>query len=220
MLKFRKAEKKDKDILSSLLNSTPEGAVAFAGLLLSSDNISDYFFIGEDENGETASVVFDTGNEYFLVFGEEFPELFPRAEKVVMIYKKNECTGGTAELLQGKEILELYKLLSGNNTLSFDDERRYVARLRGVNSGYAAVFGIKKDGRLVSSASVSSMNEGYAVISDVYTAEEHRNKGLGGDCIMSAVNFSLEKGKIPMLLCDEKMCPYYEKAGFEIYGKM
>lgn len=220
MLKFRKAEKKDKDNLCSLMNSTPGGAVAFSALCLSSQDISDSFFVGEDENGETASVVFDTGNEYFLVCGEEFPELFPRAEKVVMIYKKNECTGGTAELLQGKEILDLYKLLSGKNTLSFDDERRYVIRLRGVNSGYAAVFGIKKDGRLVSSASVSSMNEGYAVIADVYTAEEHRNKGLGGDCIMSAVNFSLKKGKIPMLLCDEKMCPYYEKAGFEIYGKM
>ncbi len=220
MLKFRKAEKKDKDVLSSLLNSTPEGTVAFSELLLSSDNISDCFFIGEDESGEIKSVVFDTGNEYFLVYGEEFPSLFSRTEKTVMVFGKDTGERGSAQALQGKEILELYKLLSGKNTLSFDDERRYVIRLRGVNSGYAAVFGIKKDGRLVSSASVSSVNEKFALIADVFTEKEHRNKGLARECLMAAIDFSLKKGKIPMLLCDEKMCHYYKKAGFEIYGKM
>ena len=72
----------------------------------------------------------------------------------------------------------------------------------------------------MSSASVSSMNEKYAVIADVFTATEYRRKGFALACLVAAVKFSLKNGKIPMLLCDEEMCPYYEKAGFEIYGKM
>ena len=35
-----------------------------------------------------------------------------------------------------------------------------------------------------------------------------------------AAEFALKNGRIPVLLCDEKMCSYYKKAGFEIYGKM
>ena len=137
-----------------------------------------------------------------------------------MIYNKSTAEAGDARMLQGREILALYKLLSGKSTLSFDDERRYVLRLRAVNAGLAAVFGIMEEGRLVSSASVSSMNDKYAVIADVFSDEGYRCRGLARRCLMSAVGFSLSRGRIPVLLCDEKMCSYYEKAGFVIYGKM
>lgn len=220
MLKFRKAVKEEKDKISSLISDTIEGAVAFAVLHTSSDSISDFFLLGEDENGNIKSAVFDTGDEYFLVFGNEFPPLLTRCEKTVMIYNKSNCEKGRAEILHGKEILGLYKLLSGKHTLSFDNERRYVLRLRAVNSEFAAVFGIKENGMLVSSASISSMNKKYAVIADVFTDEKYRRRGLARECLMSVTAFALQNGKIPLLLCDEKMCPYYEKAGFVIYGKM
>lgn len=220
MLKFRKAVKEDKDKISSLISNTVEGAMAFSVLFSSADGISDFFFIGEDENADVKSIVFDTGDEYFLVYGEEFPELFTRCRKCIMIFSKSTAEEGSAEMLQGREITELYRLLSGKNTLSFDDERRYVLRLRAVNSGLAAVFGIREGGRLVSSASISSLNEKYAVISDVFTDADFRSRSLARRCLMSCVDFSLKNGKIPMLLCDDKMCPYYEKAGFIIYGKM
>ncbi len=220
MLKFRKAAKEDKDKISSLISDTARGAVAFFVLHTSSDDISDFFFIGEDENADIKSIVFDTGDEYFLIYGEEFPELFTRCEKTVMIYNKNTAEEESAEMLQGREITELYRLLSGKNTLSFDDERRYVLRLRAVNSGFAAVFGIREEGRLVASACIVSENDRYAVIGDVFTAPDYRSRGLARRCLMSCVDFALKKGRIPMLLCDDKMCPYYEKAGFIIYGKM
>lgn len=220
MLKFRKAVKEEKEKISSLTGDTPEGAVAFSLLYSSPDGISESFLLGEDENGDIKSVIFDTGDEYFLVAGEEFPPLLTRCEKTVMIYNKSSCEKGSAEILQGKEILDLYKLLSGKNILSFDDERRYVIRLRAVNAGLAWVFGIREEGKLVSSVSISSMNEKYAMIADVFTDENYRNKGLARECLMSVTDFVLQNGKIPILLCDEKMCPYYEKAGFEIYGKM
>lgn len=220
MLKFRKAVKEDKDKISSLISNTVEGAMAFSVLFSSADGISDFFFVGEDENADVKSIVFDTGDEYFLVYGEEFPELFTRCRKCIMIYNKSTAEEGSAEMLQGREITELYRLLSGKNTLSFDDERRYVLRLRAVNAGLAAVFGIREGERLVASASISSMNEKYALISDVFTDKDFRSRGLARRCLMSCVDFSLKNGRIPMLLCDGKMCPYYEKAGFIIYGKM
>ncbi len=194
--------------------------MAFSVLFSSADGISDFFFVGEDENADVKSIVFDTGDEYFLVYGEEFPELFTQCRKCIMIYSKSTAEEGSAEMLQGREITELYRLLSGKNTLSFDDERRYVLRLRAVNAGLAAVFGIREGERLVSSASISSMNEKYAVIADVFTDKDFRSRSLARRCLMSCVDFSLKNGRTPILLCDGKMCPYYEKAGFIIYGKM
>lgn len=220
MLKFRKAAEEDKEKISSLINGTVEGAAAFSALYTADRGISDLFFLGEDENADIKSIVYDTGDEYFLVYGEEFPSIFTRNEKTVMIYRYSVCEKGSAEVLRGKEILGLYKLLSGKDTLSFDDERRYVLRLRAVNSGLSAVFGIREEGRLISSASVSSENEKYALIADVFTEKEQRGRGLARECLMTAVDYALRKGKTPVLLCNENMCPYYEKAGFEIYGKM
>ena len=72
----------------------------------------------------------------------------------------------------------------------------------------------------MSTTAVSSLNEKYGLIADVFTEKEERGKGYALICLSEAVNFILGKGKIPVLLCEENMCAYYEKAGFEIYGKM
>ncbi len=219
MLNFRKAQPHEKELIKTLTGSTPEGVICFAFLMSAGADFHESFLLGE-ENNEIKSIIFDTGDEYFLVYGEEFPGLFTRCEKNIMIYEKREAPKGSAEAVEGRSIQEIYKLMSGKNTLSFDDERRYVLRLRAVNAGLAAVFGIKKEGKLVSCTSVSSMNENYGLIADVYTESQERGKGFAADCLMAGVNFILEKGKLPLLLCDGEMCPYYEKAGFTVYGKM
>lgn len=219
MLNFRKAQSREKELIKTLTGSTPEGVICFTFLVSSGRDFYESFLFGE-ENNEVKSIIFDTGDEYFLVYGEDFPELFTRCEKTIMIYEKKEAPQSSAKALEGRDIQEMYKLISGKNMLSFDDERRYVLRLRGVNAGLAAVFGIKKEGKLVSCASVSSMNENYGLVADVYTDIQERGRGLAADCLTAGVNFILEKGKIPLLLCDGEMCPYYEKAGFTVYGKM
>ncbi len=220
MLKFRKALFSEKQILIKLTSDSLEGVFSFSFLLTSGENFYESFFVGVNEKGEIKSIVFDSGNEYFLVYGEEFPEIFPRPDKTVMIYDKKTSQKGSARSLEGREILGTYCLMSENNCPSFDDERRYVLRLRAKNSGYAEVFGTEKQGRLVSTASVSSMNGKYALISDVFTKKEERRQGLAGECLTSALSYCLEKGKIPVLVCEEKMCDYYKKAGFKVYGKM
>ena len=219
MLNFRKARPEENQLIKALTGSTPEGAVCFAFLESSGDNFYESFLLGE-ENGVTESIIFDTGDEYFLVYGQEFPALLTRSEKTVMIYEKKEALKGTAESIEGVKLQEIYKLMSAKNSLSFDDERRYVLRLRAVNAGFSAVFGIENDGELVSCAAVSSMNDKYGLIGDVFTKKSERGRGYAADCLMTATEFILRNGRIPMLLCDEKMCPYYEKSGFRIYGKM
>lgn len=220
MLNFRRASEKDRNIISSLISTTPEGAAAFSVLHTASGELAEFFLTGEDENGIIRSIIFDSGDEYFLIYGDEFPDLLTQSKKNLMIFSGNSCRAGSTEKLEGREIMQLYSLLSGEDKLSFDNERRYVLRLRAVNSGLAAVFGIKKDGILISSAAISSMNGKYAVISDVFTRQEYRRRGLAYECLMSATDFALKNGRIPVLLCEDKMCPYYEKAGFVIYGKM
>ena len=219
MLNFRKARPHEKELIKTLTGSTPEGVISFAFLVSSGDDFYESFLLGE-ENGEVKSIIFDTGDEYFLVYGDEFPGLLTRCTKTIMVYEENEAKKGAAQSLEGRKIQEIYRLMSQKSSLSFDDERRYVLRLRAVNAGLAAVFGIEKDGTLLSCASVSSMNEKYGLIGDVYTKAQERGRGYAADCLMTAVEFILGAGRIPVLLCDEKMCPYYEKSGFTVYGKM
>ena len=219
MLNFRRAVSGEKEFLEEITKNTVRGVVAYSFLMSAGGGFYDNFLCGEEEN-EIKSVIFDTGDEYFLIFGEEFPLLFEKCTKTIMVYKKGEMRNTGAQRLEGKEIQEMYKLISEKKQLSFDDERRYVLRLRAKNAGLCEVFGIKKDGILVSCAAVSSLNEKFGLIADVFTKKEERGKGYALICLSEAVNFILGKGKIPMLLCDENMCAYYEKAGFEIYGKM
>ena len=219
MLNFRKATSVDKDAIRAFTEQTVRGVICFSFLMSSGAEFYENFLVGEADS-EIKSIIFDTGDEYFLVFGDEFPELLPECHKTLMVYEKKEASGGTAQVLEGREIQDIYRLISGKEKLSFDDERRYVLRLRSKNAGYSEAFGIKKDGFPVSCASVSSMNERYGLIADVFTAMNERKKGYALDCLMTVTEFILSKGKIPVLLCDEKMCPYYKKAGFTVYEKM
>jgi len=220
MLKFVKATDEDVFILKDLCRDTPEGAEAYTFLTLYPSDVTEAFFCGKDENGVIKSVVFDNGDENIRVTGDGDIPFMSFQPKCLMIYDKHECPSFSAERIDGREIMEIYKLISGKNSLSFDDERRYVMRLRCVNSSLGAVFGIYEKGELVSVSCVSAENEKYALISDVFTREDKRNKGYARRCVDAGINYSLSKGKIPFLRCEEKMCEYYKKAGFSYYGKM
>lgn len=220
MLNFQRAKNEDMKKLLSLCKDTIYGTEAYTFLLSSGESTQDCFWCGKDGNDDIKSLVFDTGDRYIKVYGSEFAAIFTFPDDRIMIYEKSTLPQNGVQVLEGKEIQELYKLLSARDSLSFDDERRYVLRLRAVNKGLARVFCLKKNGKLVSSASVSSMNEKYALISDVFTKAEERGKGLAHISLMSAVNFALEQGKTPYLRCEERMCAYYERAGFTLYGKM
>lgn len=220
MLKFSPAASGDKDILLKKTGNTLRGTQAYTLCNLYDIIPEDAFFCGKDETGEIRSVILNNGDEYMKIYGEEFPPLFTYSDKCIFTYEKNDIPAEGVTEVTGKNLIEFYKLISQKDTLSYDDERRYVVRLRAVNHGYAKVFGIYNEDKIISAAAVSAQNEKYCLIADVFTHPDCRHKGYARRCINACIDYSLSIKKKPFLLCEERMCSYYEKLGFTYYGKM
>lgn len=218
MLKFTRPEEHERELLLKLSSESIGGTEAYTFLSVHENIPEDAFFCGREEE-EIKSLVFNDGDEDIKVFGSEFSELFSFREKCLMIYEGNKILPCNSKELTGKGILDFYKLITEGEP-SFDDERRYVLRLKGVNAGLSKVYGVFSEGKLVSAASVAAMNLRYGLIADVYTHPLFRCKGFSSLTVDSCINFILSQGRIPFLRCDEKMCEHYKKAGFSYYGKM
>ncbi len=219
MLNFTRAKKEERELLLSLTSHTINGASAYSYLFTNGDFDEAAFFCGRNEAGEIKSLVFNDGDEFIRAYGEEFPDFLPLNEKCLMVYPGTECLRNDSRQITGTELLNVYRLLGGG-ILSFDDERRYVLRLKNVNAGLSAVFGIFSDDILVSTAAAGAMNLKYGLISDVFTHPDFRCHGFAATALKSCTAFILSCGRIPYLRCEETMRPYYEKAGFIYYGKM
>lgn len=219
MLNFTRAKKEERDLLLSLTSHTINGASAYSYLFTHGDCDEAAFFCGRNKEGEIKSLVFNDGDEFIRAYGDEFPDFLPLNEKCLMVYPGTECPRNDSRQITGTELLNVYRLLGGGR-LSFDDERRYVLRLKNVNAGLSAVFGIFDDEGLASTAAVGAMNLKYGLIADVFTHPDFRCRGYASTVLRSCMAFILSNGRIPYLRCEEAMRPYYEKAGFIYYGKM
>lgn len=221
MLKFSYPEYSEKKKLVSLCKDTIEGCEAYTFLKVNRGPIPDgSFFVGKDDNGVIRSVVFNNGDEHIKVYGEEFSTLFNFDEKCLMIYEKTKLPHYLGEEITGTEIHYVFQMLNNKLDLSYDEEQRYVARVKAVNKGLAKVYVFCVVKLIAATASISSMNEKYAYISDVYTHHRFRERGLAKICIDCALHYCISNGPIPFLRCNEEMRPYYEKLGFTYHGKM
>ena len=218
MLKFIRPEEDEREHLLSLTRDIISGTEAYTALCINNTVPESTFFCGYDEK-ELKSLVYNNGDEDIRVFGSEFSPLFTFNEKILMIYAGFELPVSDVRSLRGKELIDFYKLLSGGK-MSFDDERRYVLRLKGINAGLSEVFGIYENNELISVSAVSAMNEKYGLIGDVFTHPLFRCRGYSKRVLDASVSFILSRGKIPYLRCEEKMYEHYKKAGFTYYGKL
>ncbi len=218
MLKFTRPYENERELLLKLSSESLGGTEAYTFLSVHEKIPEDSFFCGRDTSG-IKSLVFNNGDEDIKVCGSEFSEIFSFRETCLMIYESDNIPFCNAEALRGSKILDFYKLICGGE-LNFDDRRRYVLRLKGVNSGLSEVYGIFSEEKLVSAASVAAMNEKYGLIADVFTHPLFRCKGYSSAAVNSCINFILLQGRIPFLRCEEKMCEHYKKAGFTYYGKL
>ena len=214
MLKFVRPREEDLAELHELCYEKIWGVEGFS-LLEEGSLYENNFWCGKNDREEIKALIFDNGNISYKVFGEDIPEMLLTEKNCTMIYEKaffgmNE---NVRELSNG-EIEEFYKLYSGSSSLSFDDGARYVSSLRRKMRGLSCFFGIFSENKLISVAAVTGMNEKYALIGNVFTAEQYRNRGLARDCINKCIEFSLSRGKIPCLFCKEEMKDFYKKLGF------
>lgn len=220
MLKFTYPENREKELLLSLCKDSITGIEAYTFLKIHENIPENSFWCGRDEKGEIKSLVFNNGDEDIKVYGQEFSGLFTFAEHCIMVYEGNSFSENNVREITGKALMDFYKLISESDILSYSDERRYVLRLRAVNKGFAEVIGVFCNEKPVSVAAVSATNEKYALIGDVFTKKEFRNKGLSTLCVRALVSHILSAGKIPVLYCSEEMFEFYKRSGFSYYGKM
>ncbi len=220
MLEFALMTKEQSELLLPLCKDNIGGTEGYSSLISGEDN---FFWAGRDEEGHIKSLAFDNSDEFIKVFGDSFPPFLTFNEKCLMVYedKGKVFSSKKCEIksITGKELLQVLRLL-GEGEMTFDDKRRYVTRLRYVNRGLSAVFGIYSDGVPVCCAFVGAVNEKYALISNVFTKKEFRGRGYAALCVAKCISYSLERGLIPYLRCEENMRSYYEKSGFVYYGKM
>ncbi len=220
MLKFSFPENKDKEALLLLCKDILRGTESYTELMTDAVFDEGAFIKGTDFGGNIKSLVFNNGDGFVPVFGEEFPPYVTLSDGNIMIYTSPDSPVGDAEITDGRRLQDFFLMISESERLSFDDERRYVIRRKRINKGLSAVFSVYDNEKIIAGAAVSAINEKYALISDVFTRKEYRKKGLAEKCLSTALSFILKKGKIPFLICSDDMCRYYEKAGFTYYGKL
>lgn len=217
MLKFIRPREEDREEIKMLCRDSIWGVEGFT-LLEEGSSYENSFWCGKNDNGETKALIFDNGNESYKVFGEDIPEMLLTEKICTMIYEKTSASAAeNVRELSNREIEEFYKLYSGTSSLSFDDSARYVRSLRSKMRSLSCFFGIFSENKLISVAAVTGMNEKYALIGNVFTSEQYRNRGLARDGINKCIEFSLLRGKIPCLFCKAEMRDFYKKLGFREY---
>ncbi len=213
MLNFTRARENDRMILKELCKASLHGTEAFACLCVPAFPPEEHFWCGRDEKGEIRALLFENGDGCYPVFGKEFPEKFLGEKREAMIYNKKDCDAvPDVTELSNRSIAQFYELHSG---LSFDNKRRYVYALHCKNNGLCRFFGIEDGGELLSVAAVTAVNEKYALIGNVFTREDKRNRGLAKKCLMKCIEYALSEEKTPFLYCKREMIDYYERTGFE-----
>lgn len=199
LFNFRIA-KKDSEILGVIYN-----------------NGDNFLFSAFDE------AFYDDAKDFFAFSGnnvfssdENLRKLNLPESGIYILKGKKELCHSKATLLSGREIQDMYKAISGNNSLSADEEVRYVRYMKAINASLAAVFGMQEDGKYVSFAAVSASNKTDALIGDVFTLPEYRNKGYAAQCIRACISFAVKNNKTPFVFCEEKNKNFYEKLNFEV----
>lgn len=215
MLKFRRMSEADREILKNRCRDILHGTESFTYLSCIYDT-EEFFWCGVDERDEIKTLIMNTGDGNFPVFGEEIPSFLTIDKRCTMVYGGTEIVADDEVTeLENRRIGEFYELYSSSHYMGFDDKIRYVNTLHCKNKGFCKFFGIIRNDNLVSVSAVTAINDRFALIGNVFTIQSRRNEGLAEKCVKKCIEFSLSQGKIPFLYCEENMREYYKKSGFE-----
>ena len=187
------------------------GAEMYTFLRLEGKNIPEgRFFCAENDNGETVSAVFNTGD----VTVTKEPDTPPYKGLLVMEYTGALPQDDPAILPAGlPETLAFYKA-QGEGASSPANEARYVYRARALRDGLALGFCVKENGEPVSFAYITAQNEDTALLGDVFTVPSARGRGCARRCVRACVRAALRNNKTPYVLCEKHMEGFYREIGF------
>lgn len=196
---------------------TTAGIIPYTCLSADRDFFCENVWLGKDGEKNTVDMVFNDGITVFYVTDRII--LCGAATIKTLVYSPFENESGSVSdenirPLHGKELAQMYALMSGTGTLREEDEQRYVFRVRTDNRNMTFSFGIYEKAVLVSAASVTGMNEKYGLIGDVFTAPSFRGKGYASALIKKCISRITEKGLVPVVYCEEKTAAFYKNLGF------
>lgn len=170
----------------------------------------------QNENGEITGV-FACGNERILSFTNEIAVEIPfSAERIITDRKTADCIldkkylmsidATPSESAKGAppDLFPLITELSGSKTPA---EIRLCHHYKGLCEG------VLIDESTPKACGYICFFEDFAVICDVFTLPEYRNRGLGSKLVKKLLNLS--QGKRVYLLCGESRVSFYEKIGFK-----
>ena len=184
------------------------GAEAYTFLRLNRNRIPEGCFWCAFDNGEIKSVVYNNGDRTIETAAgtDPYPGL-----RLMRFARPQPAQDPRVCPLVFSDLPEVYHILGGSETLSPDNEARYVFRARALREGLSQGFGVKENGRLISFAFLVAQNENSALLGDVFTRPAYRGKGYASAAVLACVAAA---GKDVYALCEEKNVSFYERLGF------
>ena len=187
------------------------GAEAYTFLRLNREALPEGRFWCAAEQGEVKSVVYHNGDRVIetapgvppypglrlLRFAGALPPPDPRAVPLGL-----------------KDAEHIYRVISGKNTLSPDEQARYVFRARAMRDGLACGYGVKENGSLCAFAFIAAGNADAALLGDVFTAPPYRGRGYAAASVLACAAKAIRDGKTAWVLCEDKNLGFYGKLGF------
>ena len=153
---------------------------------------------------------------YSSILCSDDVNLFPKYDEGIIMQnnKKIEFSLGDTRVDEYPKLMDLYNFIDYN---SQDFKAWYVDISHRIRHGTAKAYTLIKDENIVSSGILSSIIDGYSILSAVRTENEYRNNGFGSvlvSYIISDINGTM------YLMRDEGMNEgFYKRLGFENIGK-
>jgi ribosomal protein S18 acetylase RimI-like enzyme len=112
-----------------------------------------------------------------------------------------------------EDIYLLYEFLGWNSFLQLNEKQLYSA----MDRSFLVIYAYNGEeligtGRVVSDGIIN------AYICGLGVKPQYRNRGIGGEISKRLVENCEVRGLHIQLFCEEKLVPYYERKGFEIFA--
>lgn len=175
------------------------------------------YTISANENADTEEIAhFLLVAGYSSVLCDSSLYLFPKYDEGIIMKssRKIEYTLGDCTVDEYPKLMDLYNFIDYN---SQDFKAWYVDISHRIRHGSAKAYTLNKDGIVVSSGILSSIIDGYSILSAVRTENEYRNCGFGSSLVSYICG---DVNGIIYLMRDEGMNEsFYNRLGFSDIGK-
>lgn len=208
---------------------SPWGAAVFTASYLLPENENGAMWAGLDEYGRLSAVVFQDGRSRTWLTekggavslpppGIEAADFFmppKRRERLSLMALSSlpavPCPGPEETTAA---VWDTLAMICGDAP-GAEAEKRAVLFLRAAAAGRAAAFTLRDEsGRVEAAAQLLAANERYALIGNVYTRKDCRQKGDATRLIAACGAYAVRKGLTPVLYCERNMRRFYAARGY------